>query len=168
MAQMMNLITTPTSRPITVFTDGPVPKVEAMQKALTQIKALKCDIETGKIVKLVPAQAPDVGFTVVLEGGRECKMGYLGHKPSTVLAGADMLTKLGVEIEENPMLGQNIKVVDPTFSTSVRGVFVASDTATPLKAAANAASSGSTAAAGIVQQILAEDIELLMRETKQE
>ncbi|KAJ0417994.1 thioredoxin reductase glit [Aspergillus carlsbadensis] len=168
MAQMMNLITTSTSGPPTVFTDGPIPEVEAMQKALGQIKALKCNIETGKIVKLVPAQAPDVGVTVVLEGGKECKMGYLGHKPSTVLAGADMIAKLGVEVEDNPMLGPNIKVVDPTFSTSVRGVFVAGDAATPLKAAANAASSGSTAAAGIVQQILAEDLELLMVETKQE
>ncbi|KAL3459751.1 hypothetical protein BJX64DRAFT_278978 [Aspergillus heterothallicus] len=168
MAQMMSLITTPTSGPVTVFTDGPVPEVEVMQKALSQIKALNCNIETEKIVKLVPAQAPDVGVTVVLEGGKECKMGYLGHKPSTVLAGADMITKLGVEIEDNPMLGPNIKVVDPTFSTSVRGIFVAGDAATPLKAAANAASSGSTAAAGIVQQILAEDMELLMAETKQE
>jgi thioredoxin reductase len=142
MAQMMNLLTTPTSGPPTIFTDGPVSEVDAMQKALTQIEALKCNIETGKIVKLIPAQAPDVGVTVVLEGGKECKMGYLGHKPSTILAGADMIAKLGVEIEDNPMLGPNIKVVDPTFSTSVRGVFVAGDAATPLKAAANAASSG--------------------------
>jgi thioredoxin reductase len=38
-----------------------------------------------------------------------------------------MIAKLGVEIEDNPLLGPNIKVVDPTFSTSVRGVFVAED-----------------------------------------
>ncbi|KAL4886419.1 thioredoxin reductase glit [Aspergillus karnatakaensis] len=166
MAQMMTLIATPTSGPVTVFTDGPVPEVEAMQKALSQIKALNCTIETGKVVKLVAAQAPDVGVTVVLEGGKEVKMGYLGHKPATVLAGRELLTKLGVEIEENPMLGPNLKVVDPTFSTTVKGVFVAGDAATPLKAAANAMSSGSTAAAGIVQQILMEDMELLMAENK--
>ncbi|KAL2840645.1 hypothetical protein BJX68DRAFT_258457 [Aspergillus pseudodeflectus] len=131
MAQIMNLITTPTSGPPSVFTDGPLPEIEAMQRALTQTKAFECSIETGEFVKLVPAQTPDVGVTVALEGGNECKMGYLGHEPSTVLAGADMAAKLGVEIEDNPMLGRNIKVVDPTFSTLVHGVFVAGDAATP-------------------------------------
>ncbi|KAL4913042.1 thioredoxin reductase glit [Aspergillus aurantiobrunneus] len=161
LAAMMNLLATPSAGPVTVFTDGPVPEAEAMQNALAQTKALNCKIETGKIIKLVPAQAPDVGVTVVLEGGKEFKMGYLGHRPPTVLAGADLLGQLGVEIEEHPIMGPNVKTVDPTLSTSVRGAFVAGDAATPLKAVANALSTGATAAAGIVQQILAEDMQQL-------
>jgi hypothetical protein len=30
-------------------------------------------------MKLIPAKAPDVRVKVVLEEGKECKMGYLGH-----------------------------------------------------------------------------------------
>jgi pyruvate/2-oxoglutarate dehydrogenase complex dihydrolipoamide dehydrogenase (E3) component len=141
MAQMMNLIVTPTSGPVTVFTDGPVPENEVMNKAVTQLKALQCKIETAKIARLVPAQEPDIGITVVLKGGKEYKMGYLGHKPTTVLQGAEMITQLGLVIEDQPFVGQNVKV-DPMGSTSVRGIFVAGDAATPLKAAANAISSG--------------------------
>ncbi|RHZ46031.1 NAD(P)/FAD-dependent oxidoreductase [Aspergillus thermomutatus] len=162
MAQMMHLLVTETSGPVTVFTDGPVPDNEAMSAAMQKIEALKCKVETGKIIRLVPATGPDVGVTVVIEGGKEYKMGYLGHKPHTVVAGADMVRKLGVEIEDHPIMGQNIKVVDPLCSTNVRGVFVAGDAGTPMKAVANAIGSGATVAAGIVQQLIAEDMEILL------
>jgi thioredoxin reductase len=141
MAQMMHLLVTPTSGPVTVFTDGPVGEDEAMKAAVEKLNALQCRIETAKIVRLVPVPAPDTGVRVVLEGGREYKMGYLGHRPRTVLAGLDMITQLGVEIEDDPIMGQSVKT-DPLFSTNVPGVFVAGDAATPMKVVANAMGSG--------------------------
>ncbi|KAF7128639.1 hypothetical protein CNMCM5793_003490 [Aspergillus hiratsukae] len=166
MAQMMQLLATPTSGPVTVFTDGPVPDNEAMSAAMQKVEALECKVETGKIIWLVPATEPDVGVTVIVEGGKEYKMGYLGHKPPTVVAGAEMVRKLGIEIENHPIMGQNIKVVDPLCSTNVKGVFVAGDAGTPMKAVANAIGSGATVAAGIVQQLIAEDMEVLLAKEK--
>ncbi|KAF7174172.1 hypothetical protein CNMCM5623_006667 [Aspergillus felis] len=165
LAEMMHLLVTPTSGPVTVFTDGPVPDDEAMKAAMEKVDALQCKVETGKILRLVPILPPDTGVRVILEGGKEYKMGYLAHKPRTVLAGLDMITQLGVEIEDDPILGQSVKV-DQLFSTNVRGVFVAGDAATPMKVVANAMGSGSTVAAGIVQQLVAEDMELLLAEKK--
>ncbi|RLL96928.1 hypothetical protein CFD26_102589 [Aspergillus turcosus] len=165
MAQMMHLLVTPTSGPVTVFTDGPVAEDEGMKAAVEKLHALQCRIETARILRLVPVPAPDVGVRVVLEGGKEYRMGYLGHRPRTVLAGLDMLTRLGVEVEDDPILGQSVKT-DPLFATNVPGVFVAGDAATPMKVVANAMGSGSTVAAGIVQQLVAEDMEILLAEKK--
>jgi pyruvate/2-oxoglutarate dehydrogenase complex dihydrolipoamide dehydrogenase (E3) component len=142
MVQMMHLLVTETSGPVTVFTDGPVPDNEGMNAAMEKVEALGCKVETGKILRLVPAREPDVGVTVIVEGGKEYKMGYLGDKPPTVVAGADMVRKLGIDIEDHPIMGQNIKVVDPLCSTNVKGVFVAGDAGTPMKAVANAIGSG--------------------------
>jgi hypothetical protein len=141
LAQMMHLLVTPTSGPVTVFTDGPVPEDEAMKAAMEKVDALQCNIETEKILRLVPIPEPDMGVRVVLEGGKEYIMGYLAHKPRTVLAGLDMITQLGVEIEDDPILGQSVKV-DQLFSTNVRGLFIAGDAATPMKVVANAMGSG--------------------------
>jgi thioredoxin reductase len=113
-----------------------------MQAALEKVRALNFNVETGKIIRLVPAVEPDVGVTVVVEGGKEYKLGYLGHKPYTVLAGKDMITKLGVETEDNPVMGESVKTVDPLGSTNIKGVFVAGDAGTPMKAVANAIGSG--------------------------
>ncbi|KAL2869635.1 cytochrome P450 monooxygenase gliC [Aspergillus lucknowensis] len=142
LAQMLNLLVTPSSGPATVFTDGPVPDNDAMKEALGKVDALKFNVETGKVIRLVPAAAPDIGVTVVVEGGKEYKLGYLGHKPYTILAGKDIITRLGVEIEENPVMGEHVKTVDPLGSTNVKGVFVAGDAATPMKAVANAIGTG--------------------------
>jgi gliotoxin/aspirochlorine biosynthesis thioredoxin reductase len=142
LAQMLNLLVTPSSGPATVFTDGPVPDVEAMKEALKKVEALNFNVETGKIIRLVPAVAPDIGVTVVIEGGKEYKLGYLGHKPYTVLAGKDMITKLGIETADNPVMGEHVKTVDPLGSTNIHGVFVAGDAGTPMKAVANAIGTG--------------------------
>ncbi|GIC94622.1 NAD(P)/FAD-dependent oxidoreductase [Aspergillus udagawae] len=161
LAQMMHLLVTPTAGPVTVFTDGPVPEDEAMKAAMEKVNALQCNIETEKILRLVPIPEPDMGVRVVLEGGKEYNMGYLAHKPRTVLAGLDMITHLGVEVEDDPILGQSVKV-DQLFSTNVRGLFIAGDAATPMKVVTNAMGSGSTVAAGIVQQLVAEDMDILL------
>ncbi|KAL6235266.1 hypothetical protein BDW75DRAFT_210012 [Aspergillus navahoensis] len=162
LAQMLNLLVTSTSGPATVFTDGPVPDNAEMKAALEKVNALEFNVETGKIIRLVPAVEPDVGVTVVVEGGKEYKLGYLGHKPYTTIAGKDMITKLGIETEDHPVLGENVKTVDPLNSTNVKGVFVAGDACTPMKAVAIAIGTGTTVAVGIVQQLITEDMEGLL------
>lgn len=142
LAQMVQLLQTDSSGPVTVFTDGVKDTTEGMGPSFDIIKALGCKIETDKIAQLVPATEPEIGVTVVLEGGREVKVGWLGHKPSTIIAGKDMVTELGVEIDDHPVFGQNIKV-DSMGKTNVKGVFVAGDAGTPMKAVSNAIGTGS-------------------------
>jgi hypothetical protein len=142
MAQMASLLQTKTSGPVTVFTDGVTENTEGMGEAFETLKVLGCKVEIDKIVQLIPASEPDVGVTVILQGGKEIFVGYLAHKPYTVIAGKDMIDSLGIEIEDHSLFGQNIKTADMFNSTNVKGVFVAGDAATPFKAVANALSSG--------------------------
>ncbi|KAG2009246.1 hypothetical protein GB937_007844 [Aspergillus fischeri] len=81
------------------------------------------------------------------------------HKPRTILAGLDMITQLGLEVEDDPILGQSVKV-DQLFSTTVRGVFVWGGCGEPMSVL------GCMVAAGIVQQLVADDMELLLAEKK--
>lgn len=112
-----------------------------MVEAFAAIKALGCRIESGKIARLVPAQAPDVGVTVILDSGKEVKMGWVAHKPYTALASKEMITSLGIEVDSHPLMGESIKA-DMFGATPVKGAFVAGDASTPMKAVVNALSSG--------------------------
>lgn len=141
-AQMVNLLRSENSGPVTIFTDGVKPGAEGMDDAFEIVGALGCKIVTEKILSLEPAQAPDVGVTVRLGDGQDIKVGYLGHKPATVLAGKEMIQSLGVAIDEHPTMGDTIKLVDVFGSTTMKGVFAAGDASTPLKAASNALASG--------------------------
>ncbi|RMD39840.1 hypothetical protein DV735_g5286, partial [Chaetothyriales sp. CBS 134920] len=127
-----------------------------------QVRALGCHVDTGKIKNLEPAKAPEVGVTIVFEDGRHTKVGYLVDRPTTVLSGRHLIDKLGLEIEPHPVMGEHVKVVDFAGSTNVPGVFVVGDASTPLKAVANAMSSGANAAAGIAQQLAAEELQRLL------
>ena len=51
-----------------------------MKEAIKKVDALNFNVETGKIIRLVPAVAPDIGITVVVEGRKEYKLGYLGTR----------------------------------------------------------------------------------------
>ncbi|KAL2410759.1 Thioredoxin reductase verT [Exophiala dermatitidis] len=164
-AQMMSLLVTESSGPPTVFTNGPIPDTEPMQKALGVVKALGCKVETAKVTELVPAKAPEVGVTVVLEDGRQFKMGYLHDKPPVVLAGKELIKSLGLSIDAHPVMGEHVKGVEMMGNTSVPGVFVAGDAGTPIKVAANAMSSGATVAAGIIGQLTGEDVQRRLAST---
>ncbi|KAJ4548939.1 hypothetical protein HRR80_008277 [Exophiala dermatitidis] len=157
-AQMMSLLVTESSGPPTVFTNGPIPDTEPMQKALGVVKALGCKVETAKVTELVPAKAPEVGVTVVLEDGRQFKMGYLHDKPPVVLAGKELIKSLGLSIDAHPVMGEHVKGVEMMGNTSVPGVFVAGDAGTPIKVAANAMSSGKFASISVnIITILVQD-----------
>ncbi|EHY54816.1 hypothetical protein HRR83_004012 [Exophiala dermatitidis] len=158
-APLLLLLATESSGPPTVFSNGPIPETEPMQKALDNVRALGCKIETRKIAQLVPAQAPDVGVTVVFEDNQRTHVGYLTDRPTTVLASRHLIDQLGLEVETHPIMGENIKGVELGGATKIPGLFIAGDAATPLKAVTNAISSGSNAAAVITQQIAAENLQ---------
>jgi len=141
-AQMAKLLVTESSGPPTIFSNGPIPDTEAMLKALESVRALGCKIETGKIARLVPAESPEVGVTVQLENGRSTHLGFLTDKPPTVLASRDLIDQLGLEVESHPLMGENVKDLELGGTTKVPGVFVVGDAGTPMKAVANAISSG--------------------------
>ncbi|KAG9768419.1 hypothetical protein KCU88_g7209, partial [Aureobasidium melanogenum] len=145
-APLLLLLATESSGPPTVFSNGPIPETEPMQKALDNVRALGCKVETRKIAQLVPAQAPDVGVTVVFEDNQ-------------LLASRHLIDQLGLEVETHPIMGENIKGVELGGATKIPGLFIAGDAATPMKAVTNAISSGSNAAAVITQQIAAENLQ---------
>ncbi|KAI1626533.1 thioredoxin reductase glit [Exophiala viscosa] len=161
-AQMANLLVTKTSGPPTIFSNGPIPETESMLKALESVKALGCKVETGKIDRLVPAESPEVGVTVHLEDGKSMHLGFLTDKPPTVLASRDLIDQLGLEVESHSLMGEHIKDLELGGTTKVSGVFVVGDAGTPMKAVANAISSGANAAANLTQQLVMEDLQKLL------
>ena len=138
---MANLLRTPTSGPVTIFTDGPPSESEAIKKGLTRVEDIGCRIETRRVKRLIPLQAPEEGVKVVLEDGEEYNMGFLTFKPDTVIKGRDMLVELGVELQNNPVMGEMIKV-NEFGATNIPGVFAAGDAAVMMKAVTTSLNSG--------------------------
>lgn len=84
-------------------------------------------IEERKIRRL--ETAGHCGVNVVLEDGEKVYMGFLVHKPATMLVAEDLVNQLGIETEQNAMATM-IKRVEPWGATNVEGVFVAGDAGT--------------------------------------
>jgi gliotoxin/aspirochlorine biosynthesis thioredoxin reductase len=78
---------------------------------------------------------------VVLEDGENVYMGFLVHKPVTMLAAGDLVNDLGFETEQTPM-AKTIKRNEPFGTTNVKGVFVVGDAGTFLTVVANAMGQG--------------------------
>jgi hypothetical protein len=74
------LLETPTSGPVTIFTDVPVPLFLDTDKAIVIIDASNCVVEIDMIAPLVAAKEPEISATVVLESGKEFNLGYVAHK----------------------------------------------------------------------------------------
>ncbi|KAL6241822.1 hypothetical protein RBB50_011355 [Rhinocladiella similis] len=162
-AQMLVFLVTESSGPPIVFSNGPIPDTEAMQKTLETVRALGFKIESRKIARLVPEQAPNIGVNVVFEDGNSTHVGYLTDRPTTVLSSRHLIDQLGLEVEAHPVMGEIIKGVELGGVTTVPGVFVAGDAATALKAATNAVSSGSNVAAVMTQQLAAENLQEILK-----
>ena len=141
-AQMANLLVAKSSGPPTILSNGPIPDTKPMLKALDTVKILGCKVVTEKIAQLVPAESPEVGVTVHLEDGKSMHLGYLIDKPPTVLASRGLIDQLGLDVESHPLMGEHIKGLELGGTTKVPGVFVVGDAGTPMKAVANAISSG--------------------------
>ncbi|KAK4936197.1 hypothetical protein LTR10_022898 [Elasticomyces elasticus] len=161
-AQMARLLVTESSGPPTILSNGPIPDTESMLKALETVKALGCKVETGKIDRLVPAESPEVGVTVHFGDGNSMHLGFLTDKPPTVLANKNIIDQLELEVESHPLMGEHIKDLDLGGKSKAPGVFVVGDAATPMKAVANAISSGANAAAILTQELAAENLQELL------
>lgn len=87
-----------------------------------------------------------------LEGGEKKTEAFLAHKPKGVLNGP-FADQLGLELTPQG----DIKTIGPFMESSVKGVFAGGDSASPMKSAVVALSSGAFLAAGIAAQLEAED-----------
>ncbi len=140
MASMAKHMSTNNST-VTIFTDGPPSKDPAIQQSLEDAVALDIKVEQRKVKRLEPAG--DLGVNVVLEDGEKVYMGFLVHKPPTTLVAEDLVDSLGIETEQGPF-GKIIKKIEPFWSTSVKGIYVAGDAGTPMTQVAGAMASGKT------------------------
>ena len=149
---------------ITVFTNGPLPKDQALSEAVDAAKRLGIRFVMQKIVKYERVVTPEVGIVVCLEDGHRVHLGFLADKPPTVPVGEDMVVEgLGVEVAKDA-LGSFIKRSEPSGETSVPGCFVAGDAGAPLKQVTIAISDGVKAAGGVQGQLCAEEAEKVLAE----
>ncbi|CAO2650484.1 Nn.00g017760.m01.CDS01 [Neocucurbitaria sp. VM-36] len=162
MVQMASAFDPPS---MTIFSNGPVPKDEPVQKALRLAKAYGATLDERKIARLVnngPSHTD--GVTVHFEAGEPVTLGFLVHRPVTVNRAQHLIDQLGVETVDAAM-GGHVKIVNSMFNeTSVRGVFAAGDTMVMMKQVAIAMAEGLKAAAGAGAQLVQERAERVVKE----
>lgn len=141
-------------RRVTIFANGEIDEGnEAVQRSLRVCRKWGVGVDERKITRMVnngPSHTD--GITLEFETGEPVTLGFLVHKPPTVNRSEDLIQQLGLEVAP-PQTGGNVVVKDMFNETSVRGVFAAGDTMTPLKQVAVAMAEGLKAAAGVGKQI---------------
>ena len=150
---------------VTVLTNGPVPDDAAIRTQLRICEAWGATLETRRIKKLINNGPTHVeGVTVEFEEGETLTLGFIANRPPTVNRAQDLIEQLGLECVGQEM-GGHVKIVNPMFnSTSVRGVFAAGDTMTPIKQVAIAMADGLRAGEGAAIEVAAEKEEATMKE----
>lgn len=134
------------SRKVTIYTHGSTEVAAAMQP-MAEAKGIR--VESRIITKLVKSEKEGGEMTIIFENGEEETVGFLVHKPTTVLNGP-FAEQLGVELT----LGGDIKVGQPFPETTAKGVFAAGDCATYMKMMSLALAAGVTTAAGVSMQLM--------------
>jgi thioredoxin reductase len=136
---------------VTIYSNGPVSKDEAIQTQLKLSQAWGAKLDERKIVRLVnngPSHTD--GVTIHFTDGEPVTLGFLVHKPPTVNRAQDLIEQLGVACVDASM-GGHIKIESPMFnSTNVKGVFAAGDTMVMMKQVTIAMAEGLKAAVGAV------------------
>jgi thioredoxin reductase len=87
--------------------------------------------------------------TIVFDDDETETVGFLVHKPKTVLASQTLAEQLGLELTPSG----DLKVAQPIPLTSVPGVYAAGDCSTFMKMVTNALASGIAVAAGVSMQL---------------
>ena len=147
---------------ITIFSNGPIPTAEPIQKALKISNGLGAKVDERKIKRLInngPSHTD--GVTIEFEEGEPVTLGFLVHRPVTVNRAEDLVAQLGLE-KVPPEMGGHVKIMDMFNETSVRGVFAAGDTMVMMKQVTIAMAAGVTAAAGAGKQIAEEEAEKIL------
>ena len=140
----------------TIFTDF-VKEDPKTLEVLNAVASHGCLHESRKIARICRAQSPRVGVDVIFVDGETRSFGFLLDKPPTKPAGQEMIVDgLGVELVEN-MFGTDFKRNELSGESNVKGVFVAGDAGTPMKAVMFACASGSLAGGAISSQLCTEE-----------
>ncbi|KAL7627277.1 hypothetical protein AAE478_001466 [Parahypoxylon ruwenzoriense] len=138
---------------VTVYTDGDESLGARIRAELRSTK--KFHIENRRVAKL--AKDPDVqgeaGVLVTLEDGAVNRERFLTHVPSVTLNIPTAVSSLGVAIAPQG----HIETSAPFYATSAAGVYAAGDCATMMQSVAEATMMGSFVAAGLAQDLQAED-----------
>lgn len=115
-----------------------------------QAAARKVCVEHGAITSISPrSKGPDGMMTLHFADGRQDTVGFLAHKPTTVVSGP-FVEQLGLELTPPG----DLKLGQPFPETNVKGCFAAGDCATGMKSVPMAVSGGMVAAAGLSMQLL--------------
>ncbi|KAH9204018.1 hypothetical protein DL95DRAFT_320215 [Leptodontidium sp. 2 PMI_412] len=141
---------------VIIYTHGNESVTKDVELALSQCKPesktrKNVTVDSRKILKLVKGTKGGE-IEVHLEGGERKLQGFLAHKPKGEVNGP-FVEQLGLELTPQG----DIKINPPFNETSVQGVFAGGDSASPMKAATLALSSGGLLAAGLAAQLEAED-----------
>ncbi len=131
---------------ITVYTHG---SEEFTKSIAPLVAANNVKVDTRRIKELVKSPTENGELTIVFEDGDRQTVGFLVHKPKTVLNGP-FAQQLG--LQTTPF--GDIMVTQPIMATSLNGVFAVGDCATMMKVLPHATFSGVNAAAGVSMQLL--------------
>ncbi|KAF1988117.1 FAD/NAD(P)-binding domain-containing protein [Aulographum hederae CBS 113979] len=143
---------------VTIFSNGPVSAATDIQSALAKAKARGVKIDERKIKRFVDeGKAPERGITIEFEEGECVSLGMLLHKPPTVNVGQALIEQMSLETRPKETGGE-VEVKDMFQQTSLRGCFVAGDTASAMKSVVTAAAQGVAAAGGVNHQLCADEI----------
>jgi len=135
---------------ITLFTDGPS-ELDADDASRLRRAGVTVDERAVSGLRGPAAELEAVAF----DGGEERPCGGL-LVPVTLHQRSPLAASLGVSLAPPGPLAANAIEVTGMGATSVPGVFVAGDAGQIMPSVANAVAAGSSAAAGIVQSLMAE------------
>ena len=150
----------------TIFTDCVEEKDPKTLEVLSAVASHGCLQESRKIARICRAQSPEVGVDVIFADGERRSFGFLLDKPRTKPVGQEMIVDgLGVELVEN-MFGTDLRRNEFSGESNVKGVFVAGDAGTRMKAVMFACASGSLAGGAISSQLCTEEGEEALASAK--
>ena len=151
---------------ITIFTDRITQEDPKTLEAMTAVRSHGCVLEERKVIRLARVQSPESGLDVVFSDGKSSRFGFLLSKPPTQPVGENMIVdNLGLEVVKT-MFGSDFKRNEVSGESNVKGVFVAGDAGTTMKAVPLACASGCLVGGAISSQLCAEEGEEAMARSK--
>jgi gliotoxin/aspirochlorine biosynthesis thioredoxin reductase len=140
---------------------------EPIESTLAVSRASGYIVDERHIACLEPAndENGNDGVDVVFTNGERTFVGFLVHKPRTVLVSSALIEALGVEVVKESS-GTVAKKNKPFNESNVRGVFIAGDAGTSVKQVTIAMAAGTLAAMGVTFQLGAEEGDRALRDTK--
>jgi thioredoxin reductase len=135
---------------VTLLTDGPA-ELEAEDAA--RLRAARVAVDERRVAGLRGADSALKAVAFADGGERRCSALLV---PATLHQRSALAVKLGASAADPGPVVVDAVEVDPTFQTSVPGLFAAGDVSAQMPSLANAVAAGSTAAAMIVHDSIAE------------